>query len=120
MNTNVEKFIKSLSQGTFQEKLSAILSDVALGVYRNGDGKKKGKVTIDFTFEQIGEEAQVIIHHKLSHSTPTRRGKRGEGDTTDTFMFIGAGGELSVDQPDEEPNGQLVMSGTDTRLRSVG
>jgi hypothetical protein len=108
METDVDKFMDALGQGTFKEKLAHLLSDAALGTYRHGDARKKGKVTLEFTMEQFGEGAQVIVTHKIGHVTPTTRGKKSEEDTTDTFMYVGRGGALSADQPEEEPNGQMV------------
>ncbi|HEI8751319.1 TPA: hypothetical protein SLG56_003791, partial [Proteus mirabilis] len=42
--TNVPDFLSELDAGVFENKVSAVLNDVALGVLNNGG---KGKVTIE-------------------------------------------------------------------------
>jgi len=93
--TNVDEFNDALNVGIFKEKMGALLSDVALGTVVHGDGKRKGKVNIEFTFTQVGEHDQVIVSHKISHKTPTKRGFKMEDDTTETPMFVGRGGRLT-------------------------
>ena len=108
-NTNVSAFISSLSAGIIEEKLSIILSKAALATALHGEGNKKGKVGVEFTFQRFGEGEQVMISAKLSCSVPTKRGKSTEEDTTDTPMFVGKGGVLSIDAPKEDNNGQFQL-----------
>ena len=108
--TNVEDFISELGAGVYKEKLAHILSECALGVTVHGTGNKKGKVTLEFTFSQIGEGEQVIVTHKLAHSTPTKRGKKSEEDTTETPFFVGKGGVLTIDPPKENLEGQYNLT----------
>jgi hypothetical protein len=104
--TNVDNFISELGAGVLSEKLSHILSSVALGTVLHGQ-KKSGKVTLEFTFSQTDAESeQVKISHKIGHATPTKRGKKTEEDTTSTVFFVGKGGELTIDAPNEERTGQ--------------
>lgn len=104
--TNVDNFMSELGAGVFSEKLSHILSSVALGTMLHGQ-KKKGKVTLEFTFDQTDSESdQVKVSHKIAHATPTKRGKKTEEDTTSTVLFVGKGGALTIDAPKEEHNGQ--------------
>lgn len=107
--TNVNDFIEELGGGVFAEKLAHTLSEAALGTIIHGNGTKKGKVTIELTFKQIGENDQVSISHKLAHVTPTKRGKRSEEDTTETAMFVSRGGVLSVAPPKEDLRGQFTL-----------
>lgn len=92
--TNVPAFVGDLYGGVFEEKLSAILSEVAAGV-TTFDGKQ-GKVTIDLTFKKLGAASQVNIAHKLSYTVPTMRGKMSEEDVTETPMYVNSGGALSL------------------------
>ena len=107
--TNVNDFIDELGAGVFKEKLGHVLSDAAMATVMHGIGNKKGKVCIEFTFQQIGENEQVVVSHKLSSSLPTKRGKKSEEDTTDTPMFVGKGGILTIDQPKEDDHGQFSL-----------
>lgn len=92
--TNVTAFFEDLYGGVFAEKLAAVLSEVATGV--TTQDRKGGKVTIDLSFSKIGNGAQVNIAHKLSYSVPTMRGKKSEEDTTETPMYVGSGGALTL------------------------
>lgn len=104
--TNVNDFMSELGAGVLSEKLAHILSDVALGTSLHGQGKK-GKVTLEFTFSQTDSESdQVKISHKIGHATPTKRGKKTEEDTTSTVFFVGKGGVLTINAPEEESSGQ--------------
>ena len=91
-NTDVSKFISDLDAGVFEEKLGAILSEVASSVV---DQEKGGKVNIALSFKKINGSCQVIVEHKLSYSLPTKRGSRSEEDKTSTPLHVGVGGVLS-------------------------
>ena len=107
--TNIDDFIGELEAGLFKEKLAHVLGEVALGTVINGNGTRKGKVTIELSLAAIGENSQVIIASKLSHVTLTKRGKKTEETTAETPMFVGKGGVLSIDQPKEEFSGQFGL-----------
>ena len=107
--TDIDSFISDLDGGVLKEKLAHILSEVALGTVLHGGRAIKGKVNLELTLQPIGEHSQVIISHKLSHSTPTQRGKKMEENTTETPMFVAKGGRLSIDQPKEEHDGQFTL-----------
>ena len=107
--TNLNDFMGELGAGVFQAKIEHCLSEAALNTILHGSGNKKGKVTMEFTFTQIGENDQVVVSHKLVSSTPTKRGKRVEEDLTDTPMFVGKYGVLSVEPPKEEMTGQFHL-----------
>ncbi|WP_428843256.1 hypothetical protein, partial [Suttonella ornithocola] len=57
---------------------------------------KQAKVCLELTFKQIGTSSQVAVMHKLKSDIPTSKGKVIEEDTTETPMYVCAGGELSV------------------------
>lgn len=103
--TNVRDLIGELNGGSFEEKLALVLSEVALGTVVHG-GKKKGKLTIEFTFHKIGDNDQLVLSHKLSKVTPTKRGDKSEVDTTETPFYVGKGGVMTINPPKEQADGQ--------------
>lgn len=107
--TDVVDFLGELGAGTVQEKLEQVLSDVALSVVLHGDGRKKGKVSLEFTFARVGENDQVIVDHKIGYTAITKRGKRMEEDVTETPFFVGKGGVLSISPPKEGMTGQFNL-----------
>lgn len=106
--TNVPDFLGELDAGVFLNKISAALNATALGVLNNGG---KGKVVLEFDLDRLSnsvEEKRVSIKHKLKFVTPTPRGKVSEEDTTETPMYVGKGGKLTILQEDQ---GQLFTVG---------
>lgn len=91
-NNPVELF-DQLDAGIFRQKVSKAFSDVALGVAIHG---KKGKVTLTFVFDRIGESTQVEMVHTVHFAKPTERGKVMEENTTSTPLHVGVGGTLTV------------------------
>lgn len=85
--------LEDLGGGTFSQKITRALSDVALGVAAHG---KKGSVTIQFDLERIGESNQVKCAHKLKYTKPTGKGKLIEDNTDITPLHVGAGGVLTL------------------------
>jgi len=110
IKTNVQEFIDELGAGAFKEKLAVALSEVAMSTAMHGTKAVTGKLSLEFVFHKIGDNDQVIISHKLGISQPTRRGRKTEEDTTQTPMFVGKGGMLTVDQPKEDNNGQFSLT----------
>lgn len=107
--TNVADFIGECNAGILQEKLALALSDAAMAQLNHGVGSKKAKVSLEFTFQQMGDNDQVIVSHKLSTSNPTKRGKKYEEDMTDTAFFVGKGGVLTIEPPKEDDSGQFNL-----------
>jgi len=93
---DIQTILPDMDGGVFLEKISRAVQDTALGVVVHGDKGKKGKVTIELTFERIGESMQVQCRHKLVYSRPTRRGKASEEDTTETPFYVDNRGRLSI------------------------
>lgn len=91
--TNVTTFIDDLDGGTFATKLGAILSDVGASVV---DQHRVGEITLKLTVKPIGNSHQVAISHKLAYSRPTLRGKVSEEETTETPMYVGRGGAITL------------------------
>lgn len=107
--TNVADFIGECNAGILQEKLALALSDAAIAQLNHGVGSKKAKVSLEFTFQQMGDNDQVIVSHKLTTSNPTKRGKKYEEDMTDTAFFVGKGGVLTIEPPKEDDSGQFNL-----------
>lgn len=92
MPTKIEQFFADLDGGVFEQKLSAILSDVAGAVI---DHKKQGEVEIKLIMKQIPNSHQVQIEHKLKYKRPTLRGTSSEDESTSTPMHVGSRGALT-------------------------
>lgn len=92
MSTDVTKFIVHLDGGVFEEKLSAILSDVAASVVDHG---KSGEVNITMKIKQIGSSHQVQVDHTLKYKRPTSKGSISEDNSTSTPMHVGKRGAMS-------------------------
>ncbi|HHN8388120.1 hypothetical protein ABMZ76_00085 [Morganella morganii] len=112
--TNIPDFFSELDAGIFGNKLSAALNDVAIGTNKNGG---TGEVHVIFKFTQSDED-RVKISHKLKMVTPTKRGKKSEEDTTETPMWVGKGGKLTILQEDQ---GQLfgIDGSIDGKLKAI-
>lgn len=109
--TNVADFIGECNAGILIDKLSFALSSAAVSQVNFGGSNKKAKVTLEFSFQQMGDNDQVIVSHKLATSNPTKRGKKFEEDVTDTAFFVGKGGKLTINPPQEEDSGQFALAG---------
>lgn len=110
MKTDLESFLSECNAGIMQEKIAVALSDAALAQVNHGEGNKKAKVAVEFTFQRMGEQSQVIVSHKIMTKTPTKRGVKTEEDITETAFFVGKGGALSIEPPKEDSNGQFNMT----------
>lgn len=93
MTTDVQQFIEDLDGGVFIDKLAHALSAVAGSV---DDYAKKGTVTVTFDMAKIGNSAQVMVKHKLAYNQPTARGKSTEEELTETPMYVGPKGAMTL------------------------
>lgn len=107
-STNVTEFIGDLDGGVFEQKLGAMLSEVAGAVVDHGDKGKSGQVQITFDLKRIGQSCQVEVKHKLSFNRPTMHGKSSEEEQLMTPMHVGTGGKLTI-----FPENQDQMFGKD-------
>lgn len=107
--TNADDFLSELEAGNFKGKLEHMLSEVALGQVIHGSGNRKGKVSIELSFQQVGENNQVIVSSKVSFQSLTKRGAKAETATNETPFFVGKGGVLTIEQPKEEYSGQFGL-----------
>ncbi len=102
MKTHIPTFFADLDIGVFEKKLAHALSDVAAGVI---DHSHAGKITITLDLKQIGNSQQVMVEHKLAFTRPTSKGKISEEDTTQTPMYVGEKGAMTIFP---EGQGQLL------------
>lgn len=94
--TDVSEFVTDLDGGQFDRMLSVALSKVASSVV---DREKKGKVTIDLSFEHIKGTHQVRVAHSIKFVQPTMSGKASEEAGGATVLHVGRYGALSLAQP---------------------
>lgn len=113
MTTDVTVFINDLDGGVFAEKLSSALSDVAASVITHN---KKGKLTLSFGIAQIGGSCQITVEHEIAYTKPTARGEASEKNKTQTGMYVGPKGAISLFQPDQGQmftrNGEIIDKST--------
>ncbi len=99
MSTNVTEFLRDLDGGAFEAKLARALSDVAAGVI---DYEKSGKIVVTLKLKRIGNSQQVMINHNLHYSRPTNRGDISENNETQTPMYVGSKGAMTIFMEDQE------------------
>jgi hypothetical protein len=88
---NIDQTLNDLDSGMFMSKVSSALSQVALGVIKQG---KKGKVTLTLDLSRIGESASIQVDHTLSYEKPTLRGRVREEDKTSTPLQVAPDGAV--------------------------
>lgn len=93
MQTDFQTMVGDLNAGVFAQQAGRAFSDVSAGVVDTG---KKGRVTLTFDIKRVGESSQVSISHKVAYKRPTMRGEATEVTTSDTAMYVGARGVLSL------------------------
>ncbi len=96
--TEIDTFMEEIEAGVAKDILSKALSDVAMGVVTN---HKTGSVTIKFKLKQVGESDQVNICTDIAMDEPTKRGNRIEKRSSNTVMYVGKGGAMTVFQPNQ-------------------
>ncbi|URQ87697.1 hypothetical protein [Pseudoalteromonas sp. SCSIO 43088] len=109
IKTDVDAFFSELEAGAFKAKLQHMLSEVALGQVIHGGKNRKGKVNIELSFQQVGDNNQVMLSSKVSFTALTKRGAKAETATNETPFYVGKGGVLTIEQPKEEYNGQFSL-----------
>lgn len=88
--------LEELDAGIFERKIAQALAETARSVVNADSKKQSGKITIELDLTRIGEGAQVQMTHKLTYARPTLRGKIQETDTTQTLLYVGRGGKLTI------------------------
>lgn len=90
--TDTAEFISDLDAGALERKLALALNKIGLAVTEH---TRKGKLTLEFTFERIGNSSMVNVKHGIKMTAPTARGSIIEQDNGTTPMHVGGGGKLS-------------------------
>jgi len=90
----VIEFLRECDGGNLLPRLGRALSDAGVGTV--AVAKKKGKVSLEFDFSQVGESNQVMIDHTVTFTAPTQRGKRSEEHTTTTAMYVSNRGAMTI------------------------
>ena len=117
--TNVSDFIGELNAGILIEQLGMVLSEVALGTTVNGNKSKKGSVDVKFTITPMNE-GQVIITTTLSKLVHTKNGQKTEKTSSDTPMFVGKGGALTINPPKVDESGQFnLQHQNENKIKSI-
>lgn len=109
-----EHTLPVLDAGVFEEKLNRAMRDVAFAVVTNDDNRKKGKVTIELTFERINETEQINLGHKVVWEMPTAKGKRIEHNDTSTALFVNRSGTMTI-----TPEAQLSFDAFKTTRETI-
>ncbi len=95
-STDVQTLLGDLDGGVFERLLSTALSQCAAAAV---DNEKAAKVTVTFDMSPIKKSQQVQMTHKLVFSKPTTTGKSSEETSSETVVYVGRFGALSVTPP---------------------
>lgn len=92
MTTEAQEFLSELGAGTFSEKLARTISETASLVMTNN---REGEVTIKFKMKPASS-SQAKVTHTIDFKAPTLNGQKSEKNTTETVMYVGPKGKLSL------------------------
>lgn len=98
--TDVAELLGDLEAGVFIQRLTAAITDTALGVVATG---KKGDVTITLSLKRISTSNQVECTHTVKYRRPKNNGTVTEDATESTPLYVGVGGKLSL-FPESQPD----------------
>lgn len=97
--TSFTDVLTELDAGTFEEKISRAMADCAEGVVNTG---KTGKIVITMDLKRIAASHQVTVKHAVKFIRPTINGKVTEENATETPLYVGARGKLTVTPDTQE------------------
>lgn len=100
-NSTLLDLLPDLNGGVFLQKADAAMQAAARSSVDFGEKGKAGRVVLEFTFERIGESSQVRMTHSVEITQPTPKGKRSESDKTETAVYVGREGKLTL-MPDSQ------------------
>lgn len=84
---DVQEMLSDLDGGTLNQQLALAIHESAKSAVRHG-GKRKAKVTLELTFDQIAKASQVMIKHKLSFKTLSAKGDVLTTRENDSPMYV--------------------------------
>jgi len=90
--SDLQEFFSELGAGVFEEKLKRVLGETATAVMANN---REGEITIKFKMKPISS-SQAKVAHSIEFKAPTLNGVKSEKNTTDTVMYVGTKGKLSL------------------------
>lgn len=90
--SELNEFLSELGAGVFEEKLKRVLGETAMAVMTNN---REGEITLKFKMKPISSSQAKVIH-AIEFKAPTQNGVKSEKNTTDTVMYVGAKGKLSL------------------------
>ena len=100
-NFNAANMLEDLDGGSLLDQISHAVHEVAKSVVHHGDGRKKGKVTLELNFDTIRGASQVMIAHKLAYKQLTAKGDLTETRGDEAPMHVTRTGVTAT------PDGQL-------------
>ena len=109
-HTNLEMFMDNLGAGTVRDLLERLISEISLACMVHG--KKKGVLKLDMDFLSHPEVDQLVVQHKITYTMPTSTGKKTEETSGDCLFYVGNGGRLFEQPPEEDWRGQVDMFGS--------
>jgi hypothetical protein len=95
--SEIGEFIGELGAGVFEEKLARVLNETASAVMAND---RDGEVVLRFKMKPISS-SQTKVTHSIEFKAPTLNGVKSEKNTTDTVMYVGQKGKLSLFPEDQ-------------------
>lgn len=112
-DTDVQLFIESLNAGVLMEQMGNVLSQVAQAVH---DTDKQGEVTLKLKFKSMGGGQQIMCEHDLSYKKPKDKGAISENDTSNTPMYVGTLGRMTL-YPERQED---AFMGDEKRTQETG
>jgi hypothetical protein len=97
--TSFADVLVELDAGTFENKISRAMADCASGVVDTG---KAGKIVITLDLKRIAASHQVTVKHSVKFVRPTINGKVTEENATETPLYVGPRGRLTVTPDTQE------------------
>lgn len=90
--SDVNEFLSELGAGDFEVKMARIVCETACAVMENN---REGEVILKFKMKPISS-SQAKVVHTIEFKAPTANGQKTEKNTTDTVMYVGTKGKLSL------------------------
>ncbi len=90
--SEIGEFIGELGAGVFEEKLTRTLRETALAAMQHC---KSGEITLKFKITPINQ-SQAKISHAINSKAPLLHGEKTEKNLTDTHMYVGEKGKMSL------------------------
>jgi hypothetical protein len=114
--SNFIDVVGEFNAGIYLQQLDGVIKQVALSVINHGDKNKKGNITLTIDMSRLSDDSEMVnVEHKWAYRMPTKRGKIGEENTTNTPMVVGPMGQLTI-----YPLTQTeLFDESETKIRSI-